>query len=276
MIDLSSLAITSPLSYLTAVLLPAFDAIIPVLPSETVIITLGVATAGSADPRIAVLVLLAALGAFLGDNLTYQIGRWLGPAIERRVLAGEKGARRRAWASNALDRYGWRIIIACRFVPGGRTAVTLTCGLIGYRRRTFVAATACAGVIWACYAFFIGRLGGQAFENRPWAGLLLALGIALAVSALIELARRLRIWPRLVALYRRITGHPSALLRAAGPDRPGPDGPDGGSDNADGPGGQDGSDGGSDGGSGGADGPAQRREWRCHVALTTSERQPRR
>ena len=205
---LSTLAITSPLSYLIAVLLPAFDAIIPVLPSETAIITLGVATAGSTDPRIAVLVLLAALGAFLGDNLTYQIGRWLGPAIERRLLAGEKGAHRKAWATSALERYGWRIIIACRFVPGGRTAVTLTCGLIGYRRRTFVAATAVAGVIWACYAFFIGRLGGQAFESRPWVGLLLALGIALAVSALIELARRLHLWRRLMTLYHRLAGRP--------------------------------------------------------------------
>jgi membrane protein DedA with SNARE-associated domain len=209
MIDLSALAITSPISYLIAVALPAFDAVIPILPSETAIITLGVATAGSTDPRIGVLVLLAALGAFLGDNLTYQIGRWLGPAIDRRVFAGEKGAKRRAWASNALEQYGWRIIIACRFVPGGRTAVTLICGLIGYRRRTFIAATAVAGVIWACYAFFIGRLGGHAFQGRPWAGLLLALGIALAVSALIELARRLRIWPRLVARYRRVTGRPA-------------------------------------------------------------------
>jgi len=208
---LSTLAITSPLSYLIAVLLPAFDAIIPILPSETAIITLGVATSGSTDPRIAVLVLLAALGAFLGDNLTYQIGRWLGPAIERRVFAGEKGAHRKEWASSALERYGWRIIIACRFVPGGRTAVTLTCGLIGYRRRTFVAATAVAGLIWASYAFLIGRLGGQAFESRPWVGLLLALGIALAISALIEVARRLHLWTRLVRLYHRLAGHPSPL-----------------------------------------------------------------
>ena len=70
----------------------------------------------------------------------------------------------------ALDRYGARIIIVCRFIPGARTAVTLVCGLVGFRRRTFVIATAFAGVIWACYAFFIGRLGGQAFESRPWAG----------------------------------------------------------------------------------------------------------
>ena len=56
MMHLSHLAVTSPLSYLIALLLPALDVIIPVLPSETAIITLGVATAGSTDqdddPRV--------------------------------------------------------------------------------------------------------------------------------------------------------------------------------------------------------------------------------
>jgi membrane protein DedA with SNARE-associated domain len=194
MIHLSHLAINSPVSYLIALLLPALDVIIPVLPSETAIITLGVATAGSTDPRIAILVALAALGAFLGDNAAYLIGRKLGPFIDRRAFSGEKGARRKAWAVQALDHYGARLIIVCRFIPGARTAVTLVCGLVGFRRRTFVIATACAGVIWACYAFFIGRLGGQAFESRPWAGLLLAFGVALGITGLTELIRRLRPW----------------------------------------------------------------------------------
>jgi membrane-associated protein len=194
MMNLSHLAVNSPVSYLIALLLPALDVIIPVLPSETAIITLGVATAGSTDPRIAILVALAALGAFLGDNAAYLIGRRLGPLIDRRVFSGEKGVQRKAWAVRALDRYGARLIIVCRFIPGARTAVTLVCGLVEFRRRTFVIATACAGVIWACYAFFIGRLGGQAFASRPWAGLLLALGAALAITGLIELARRLQPW----------------------------------------------------------------------------------
>ena len=47
-----------------------------------------------------------------------------------------------------------RILVVCRFIPGGRTAVTLSCGLIGYPRRRFVAATAVAAVVWALYAFF--------------------------------------------------------------------------------------------------------------------------
>jgi hypothetical protein len=56
----TSLQVDSVVSYLVAILLPAFDAIFPVLPSETAIIALGVATAGSTDPRIALLIACAA------------------------------------------------------------------------------------------------------------------------------------------------------------------------------------------------------------------------
>jgi membrane-associated protein len=191
-IDLAQLDVGSPVSYLIAVLVPAFDALIPVLPSETAVIALGVATSGSADPRIAVLVGLAALGAFLGDNAAYLLGRRFGPTVSKWIFAGERGARRREWAQQSLADYGTRIIVACRFIPGGRTAVTLTCGLIGYPRRSFILGTGLAGLLWAGYAFFIGRIGGQAFAGRPWAGLLVGLGLTVMVSGVIEVIRRLR------------------------------------------------------------------------------------
>jgi membrane-associated protein len=189
---LASLQVDSLLSYVIAILFPALDAILPLVPSETAVITLGVATAGSADPRIALLVAFCAAGAFLGDNLCYLLGRRFAPWIERRFFRSEKGARRRDWAVRSLDRYGMPLIVVCRFIPGGRTAVMLSCGIVRYDRRRFIIATAIAGVIWACYSFFIGRLGGKAFESKPWAGLLLAFGGTLAVSGLIELVRRLR------------------------------------------------------------------------------------
>ena len=94
-----------------------------------------------------------------------------------------------------------QVIVVCRFIPGGRTAVTLTCGLIGYQRRRFVLATAVAAVIWALYAFFIGRLGGKAFEDKPWAGFLIAFGGTIVISALIEIPRRIR------ARWKNRTGH---------------------------------------------------------------------
>ena len=225
MIGLPQLDVYSPVSYLVALIAPALDALLPVVPSETAVIALGVATAGHSDPRIVALVALAALGAFIGDNLAYVLGRRFGPVVDRRFFSGERGKRRRAWAEHALDHYGARIIIACRFVPGGRTAVTLTCGMVGYRRRSFVAATACAGLIWAAYAFLIGRLGGKTFEDRPWLGLLLALGAALVISVLVEVLRQTRPWRRLVRVGNRPSGGPDEPVAAhsteAGQDKPG-------------------------------------------------------
>jgi membrane-associated protein len=215
---LETLQVDSVLSYLIALVLPAFDAIFPVVPSETAVIALGVTTAGSTDPRIALLVACAAIGAFLGDNLCYLLGRRFGPAVERRFFANPKGAKTRAWAERSLDRYGPQLIVVCRFIPGGRTAVTLTCGLVGYPRRRFVPATAVAAVIWALYAFLIGRIGGQAFEHNIWAGLAVALGVSIVISGLIELVRRL--------LGRGRAGGRGRSGRHAGqvePDHPGQD-----------------------------------------------------
>jgi membrane protein DedA with SNARE-associated domain len=113
-----------------------------------------------------------------------------------------------------------RLIILCRFIPGGRTAVTLTCGVIHYPRRRYLTATACAGILWASYAFFLGRLGGQVFEGQLWIGLLLGLGLGLAVSLLTEIARRAWQWRarrrRPASPRARLPGAPAE--RAAEPD----------------------------------------------------------
>lgn len=190
MISLTSLQAGSPVSYAIALVLPALDAIIPAVPAETAVVTLGVTTAGTSDLRIVLLVACAAVGAFAGDNLGYFVGRRFGPAVERRFFSTPKGAQRRARAEGWLQRFGTPAIIVCRFIPGGRTAVTLSCGLIGFPRRRFIPATAVAAILWAAYSFFLGRLGGHAFENDPWAGLAAALGITVVLTGLIEGGRR--------------------------------------------------------------------------------------
>jgi membrane protein DedA with SNARE-associated domain len=196
---ITSLSVGSPLSYLIAFLLPCLDAVLPVLPvlpSETVIIAFGVATAGSADPRIFLIVAVAAAGAWSGDNLSYLIGWRFGPWATRRFFSGDKGAARRDWAESSLRRFGMGLIIVCRFIPGGRTAVTLSCGLVRYSWRRFAVATAVAAVLWAAYAFLAGRIGGKAFEDKPVAGFAVAFGAAFVVSGIVEGIRRLIKWRR--------------------------------------------------------------------------------
>jgi membrane protein DedA with SNARE-associated domain len=193
---IESLQVGSALSYLVAFGLPCLDAVIPVLPSETVIIAFGVATAGSSDPRILLVLACAAAGAWAGDNLSYLIGWRFGPWATRRFFSGEKGAARKDWAERSLNRFGIGLIIVCRFIPGGRTAVTLCCGLIRYPWRRFSIAVAVAAVIWAGYAFLAGRVGGKAFEHMPVVGFAVAFGGVLVISGIVEGVRRLIAWRR--------------------------------------------------------------------------------
>jgi membrane protein DedA with SNARE-associated domain len=193
---INNLQVGSALSYLIAFVLPCLDAVLPLLPSETVIIAFGVASAGSSDPRVFLIVTCAALGAFTGDNLAYLIGWRFAPWVEGRFFKSEKGAARRDWAERSLARFGTGLIIVCRFIPGGRTAVTLCCGLVRYPWRRFALATAIAAVGWASYAFLAGRFGGKAFEDKPLIGFVVAFGGVLLVSGIIELARRIITWRR--------------------------------------------------------------------------------
>jgi membrane-associated protein len=79
--------------------------------------------------------------------------------------------------------------VIARFIPGGRTVVTLSAGTLGYPWRKFFLFDVVAGLAWASYAASLGYFGGHAFEKQPWKGLLLALAIALAVAGAVELAR---------------------------------------------------------------------------------------
>ena len=49
-----------------------------------------------------------------------------------------------------------------------------------------------AAVSWATYAALVGHLGGAAFEEEPLKGVLLGLGLALALAGAIELLRHVR------------------------------------------------------------------------------------
>ena len=191
MVDLTNVDPSSPGGYAIAFFVPLLDAFFPVVPSETVVIGIGVLASKSFDARIVPLVVLVAAGAFCGDNISYWLGRRYGSRIADRFLKGERGQRSRDWADRTLNKYGIRLLIVARFVPGGRTAVTLTAGIQHYDRRRFVLGVGIAAVLWTTYAFGIGLTGGHAFRDNELAAFGLAFGVAAAVTVLVELGRRL-------------------------------------------------------------------------------------
>ena len=175
-------------AYLIVALLAYFDALVPVVPSETSVITAGV-VASAGELNLPLIVGAAASGAFLGDNTAYFIGRRFGARINERFFSGEKARKRTEWAQQQVSERGGELIAIARFIPGGRTVVTLSAGTLGYPWRRFVLFDAAAALGWALYASLLGYFGGHAFEAAPWKGLLLALGIAFAVAGAVEVIR---------------------------------------------------------------------------------------
>ena len=175
-------------AYAIVFLVALLDAVLPVVPSETVVITAGV-VAAAGDLTLPLVIALGATGAFLGDNTAYLIGRRFGESVTRRFFSGDRAKRRIEWAENQLRERGGELIVVGRFIPGGRTAVTLSAGTLRYSWQRFVLFDAVASVSWASYAALLGYFGGRAFEDATWKALALALGIAFGVAGGIELVR---------------------------------------------------------------------------------------
>ena len=167
------------------------DSVIPLVPSETLVIVGGVA-AGRGDQLLPLVMAAGALGAFAGDNLAYQLGRSAEGWLRRTLFRTEAGAKRLAWATHQLEVRGGLLLVTARFIPGGRTAVTIASGVTHQPRGRFMAFDALAATIWATYAALLGYVGGRTFENNHTLAFGVAFGLAVAVTILIETVRWLR------------------------------------------------------------------------------------
>jgi membrane-associated protein len=181
----------SPWIYLILFLLSAFDAFLPAFPSESAVITAGVFAASGA-PDLFLVIACAAIGAFVGDHVSYAIGRTAGARLLARVRPGTRRRRAFDWAAHTLTERGGLLLVVARYIPGGRTAATLTMGAVGYPRRSFAIFDAIAAVSWGVYSTLMGYVGGIAFENDPIKGVLLGVGLAVAVTVLVEGVRHVR------------------------------------------------------------------------------------
>ena len=180
----------SPWTYLFLFVIAALDAVIPLVPSETSVILAGV-LASTGDLVLVLVILFAAAGAIAGDNLSYWIGRKVGYRIVDRFFKGER-RKQIDWAHRQVEERGGYLIIIGRFIPGGRTAVTFSCGMLEMRWRRFFAFDVVAGLVWATYATMLGYVGGRTFEESPFKGFLLAFVVALGIAGAIEAYRWLR------------------------------------------------------------------------------------
>lgn len=182
---------SSPWFYVAIFAVAFLDSVVPIVPGETTVILGGIA-AGQGDLAIALVIACGATGAFAGDSASYLIGRRASGPLQRGLLSSDKWQARLAAASRQLEKRGGPLLITARFIPGGRTAITLSSGITERPYPWFGKWIAVATIIWATYAAGLGFYAGNRFKDDHGTAFLVAFGTALAATGLVELVRWLR------------------------------------------------------------------------------------
>jgi len=155
------------------------------LEGETILI-LAAVSAHLGLLELPVVVAVAAIGAFLGDNLYFFAGRYYGPRLMKRFPTLAKAVPR---VDRFVGRWHALAVIVLRFTYGLRIAGPIVLGAGRMRTVTFVRANALGAVIWAILLGAIGWSFGRAAER-----LLgdvaraehIALGVVLAVIVVVS------------------------------------------------------------------------------------------
>lgn len=169
------------------------DSVVPIVPSETSVIIGGVAcSTGEAKYSLIMVIVAGATGAFLGDNAAYSIGHRFSPWFERRAEKKAKTRARLNWAKEQIEERGGFLLITARFIPGGRTALTLSSGITRQPRMWFVRWIAVAVIVWATYAAGLAYIVGKPFKDNHTLAFWVAFGTALSINVIVEVVRHFR------------------------------------------------------------------------------------
>jgi membrane-associated protein len=190
-VELTESLASSPWVYLILVSMSLLDSFLPLIPSEPVIIVAGV-LAASGSPNLVLVIAATAIGAFLGDQIPYALGRRLSATVEKRLPPGSKRRATHDWISRQLDARGGFVLVSTRFIPVGRYIVTVTTGMVRYDYRRYVLFTILGGTAWSAYTVLTGYLGGVLFQENAVLAFLVGVGLAAVLSGAIEVIRRVR------------------------------------------------------------------------------------
>lgn len=155
------------------------------LPSETAIVALASIATRTGQPNIWLLILGASIGAIIGDNIAYFMGRSLG-TTRFRWMRRPRGAKAFAWAGKELEKRGAILIFTARYIPIGRIAVNFTAGATYFPWRRFVILDGIAVVTWAGYSVAVGTFAGRWVHDNPLLGVGIAIAFAIVIGFLVD------------------------------------------------------------------------------------------
>ena len=158
------------------------------IPGETILLVAGY-FASTGVFRVPLVMLVAATGAVIGDNIGFAIGHHYGRGfllrVGRFVFLTPK---RIEHMENYFKSHGNKTILVARFITGLRVFAALLAGASRMRWRVFVVYNVAGAVLWSFVITLLGYLFGQSLPLLvKWVGrtgtILLIVAIVLGIIA---------------------------------------------------------------------------------------------
>jgi membrane-associated protein len=165
-------------------------AVVPLAPTEAVLIGAGVLAATGAVPLYLV-VLVAAVGCLVSDLINFTAGRRMGMRALDKVNRNTRARAMVVWTADRLASRGETILIAARFLPAGGIVGALLTGALKWPLRRFVPVAAVGSALWSLYPATVGYVGGQ-LVDEAWLAMLLSFGVATLISVPVGMVIRAR------------------------------------------------------------------------------------
>jgi membrane protein DedA with SNARE-associated domain len=164
------------------------------VPGETILIAAAV-FAGAGHMNIALVILVAVVGAIIGDNIGFAVGHFGGrPLVDRFGRYVFLTPARLDHAEQYFDKHGGKIVTIARFIEGLRQLNGLLAGIVGMHWAKFLGYNALGAVLWVCTWAGVGYLAGEnivdiyaAFERYKWYAI-----AAILVIVAVAITRRVR------------------------------------------------------------------------------------
>jgi undecaprenyl-diphosphatase len=165
MVLASLLSVTQNLGYPLLGVVVGMEALGIPLPGETAVIFGGLA-ASSGRLSIVLVIVVAAAGAIIGDNIGFLIGRRGGRALLTRPgRFYEERQRVIAIGDPFFERHGPKAVFLARWIAGLRVWASWLAGASSMHWRTFLLWNALGGISWATSVALAAYFGGNAVER---------------------------------------------------------------------------------------------------------------
>lgn len=184
----------SPWALVVLAALLIIDGVFPLVPGETSVVALATLGATGHGPAPWAVLVVAVVATMVGDAGAFFIGRKIGTRIGRsrlRFLHRPHVMAVTSWAAGLIERRPAVVLVAAKFIPLARVAITIAAGASPLKLGRYLAISFVAATVYTGYHVVVAMTAGALFAQYPLLALASSLGFGVAVALIVAAVRKI-------------------------------------------------------------------------------------